>query len=59
VFASLRCSVERASRLRGTRDDRNVVRVAGRLTGDQLLESIFRHRRSYKPDHSDRSGAER
>jgi hypothetical protein len=32
-------------RLRGTRDDRNVVRVTGRLTGDRLLQSIFRHRR--------------
>ena len=48
MFASLRCSGAvwtGRPRLRGTRDDRNVVRVAGRLTGDRLLESIFRHRR--------------
>jgi hypothetical protein len=46
VFASLRCSADRASPSARHKDNRNVVRVAGRLTGDRLLESIFRHRRS-------------
>ena len=45
MFASLRCSADRASPSARHKDNRNVVRVAGRLTGDRLLESIFRHRR--------------
>ena len=56
MFASLQCRVHRASRLRGTRDDRNVARVARRLTGTDCSNPFSSTGESYKPDHSDRSG---
>jgi hypothetical protein len=46
-------------RLRGTRDDRNAVRVARRLTGTDCSNPFSSTGESYKPDHSDRSGAGR
>ena len=56
VFASLRCSVDRASPSATHEVSSNVVRVAGRLTGTDGSNPCSSTGDSYKPDHSDRSG---
>ena len=59
VFASIRCSVDRASPSTTHEVSSNVVRVAGRLTGTGGSNPFSSTGDSYKPDHSDRSGAGR